>query len=720
MKLNKYIIGGLSAIVALAGLSACNDEKATLGGADAVYIEMSSIATNPTLCAGDTIYLSAVVSNVAGKVIDTPIKWSVDDESVAKVVEIRTAKPAKKSSRAEEGEEGEGEGEDNGFNDGDEDLLPPDPVAVDSVITYRTALIGMPEAQGKTTKLRATLENGDYAVTVVTIVSRGLKDALSPYVEVKRSYQREMNDTVWFAVTPYSILKECTPDFEFVTTDVYSIIDNPEEQEFKHPYETKIENIIMDEENSRIGAIFTAPRMCGKAECIMTLTNREGATVSAKAPLNIFPAMSPGFEVDGHRPGYGPETPSNIKQKLINPTMDINSTHLVGVCIGVDKGLDIDVLNASAAEDNGFCYWEIEGSAVVVEDAFYDYKYDTNNDQEEIGMGYVTYLKVRSGTREGLTTIRYVMPDQTLVCNLTVEDFKKSHPVERVYVTNGDISNPQEITSATFRLGEPATLDIHVDPAASFRYHGITVTSSDNSILEPIEHVEDDGAIYRFTTKKLGDVVLTMTSLDKTLQFPVTVIDRVVLINWEVGTIDKVMHGGTAEMTANVRMASGNPIDHDVTWIVSDPSIATVTTKPGTHNVGVVSGLNVGTVTVVAEYNGIQSPAQTVDVLPVEDLHASEFELDYRMVGDNGDGTFYIILGEELDVFAIIPFETDGVFDGTFDGSGAYVEWKEVYDDATYHLEVVDNGDGTVAITGYIQVPTGGKVVFDGDLFMMY
>lgn len=707
-------------MVALAGLSACDDEKATLSGADAVYIEMTP--TDPTLCAGDTLYVSAVVSNVAGKVIDTPVKWSVDDESVAQVVEIRSAKPAKKGSRAEEGEEGEGEGEgdDNGFNDGDGELLPPDPVAVDSIITYRTAVIGMKDAQGKSTKLRATLENGDYAITTLSVVSRGIKDAISAYVETKRSYQREMNDTVWFAVSPYSILSECTPSYEFEILEVYNASDRTDENVFVHPYETMAENIIMDEENSRIGAIFTAPRICGKAQCTMTLTNREGTTVSAKADMNIFPAMSPGFEVDGKRPGYGPETPSNIKQTLINPTMDINSTHLVGVCLGVDKGLDVDVLNASAAEDNGFCYWEIEGSAVVVEDAYYDFKYDTNNDQEEIGMGYVSYLKVRSGTREGLTTIRYVMPDQTLVCNLTVEDFKKSHPVERVYVTDGDLTDPKEITSATFRLGEPASLNIMVEPAASFRYHGVTITSSDNSIIEPMEHGESDGNVYRFTTKKTGNAVLTLSSLDKAVQFPVTVTDRVMLINWEVGTVDKVMNGATAEIKANVRMASGSPITHEVTWKVSDPTIATVTTKPGTYDVGVVTGLQPGNFTVVAEYDGVQSPVMQMEVLAVQDLHASEFDLDFRMIGDNGDGTFYIILGEDMDVYAAIPFVTEGEFDGTFDGSDAYVEWNEIYEGASYHLVIVNNGDDTVTITGYIQVPTGGKVVMNGDTFMLY
>lgn len=695
-------------MVALAGLSACSDEKDTLSGADAIYIEMTP--TDPTLCAGDTLYVSAVVSNVSGKVIDTPIKWSVDDESIAKVTEIRIAKPAKKGSKADDG----------GFNDGDGELLPPDPTVVDSVITYRTAVIAMSEAQGKSTKLRATLENGDYAVTTVNVVSRELSNALNPYVETKRSYQREMNDTVWFTVTPYSILSECTPDYEFETTEVYNSGDNPDENVFKHPYSEKSENLVFDEELNRVGVVFTAPRICGKGLCTLTLTNREGNTVSSKAALLIHPELSPGFEVDGKRPRYGPPTPSNIKQTLINPVMDVNSTHLVGVCLGVDKGLDLDVFNASAAEDNGLCYWEIDGSAVVVEDAYYDYKYDTSNDQEEVGMGYVSYLKVRSGTREGLTTIRYVMPDQTLVCNLTVEDFKKSHPVERVYVTNGDMENPVELTSASFRLGEPAQLTVMVDPIASFKYHGLTITTSDNSIIEPLEHVEADGNVYRFNVKGVGNAVLTFTSLDKSLQFPVTVTDRVEVLNWEVGTIDKIVNGTTDEIKVNVKMASGLPLSHEVTWIVSDPSVAKVTTKPGTYDVGVVTALQPGTFTVTAEYDGVQSPAQTIEVIAVQDIKASSYSEDELYIGyDSDSGSMYIGFGFSLEFYATIPYSGQE-FNGTITGNDANVMWNGTFDDCEYNLNFIPNDDGTVSIKGYIKLPTGARAVMEGEHFMVF
>ena len=85
MKLFNKILLGAAAITVMGAFSSCKEE-ATLGGADAVYIEMAN--PNMTLLVGDSLKLSARVSNVSGKDINAPITWSVDDESVAKLIEV--------------------------------------------------------------------------------------------------------------------------------------------------------------------------------------------------------------------------------------------------------------------------------------------------------------------------------------------------------------------------------------------------------------------------------------------------------------------------------------------------------------------------------------------------------------------------------------------------------------------------------------------------------
>lgn len=83
--INKFIFG--SAIFASLGVfQACSDEDNTLAGSDDIYIELAN--SDIELAYGDTLELSARVSNVSGSTIETPITWSVDDESVAKIVDI--------------------------------------------------------------------------------------------------------------------------------------------------------------------------------------------------------------------------------------------------------------------------------------------------------------------------------------------------------------------------------------------------------------------------------------------------------------------------------------------------------------------------------------------------------------------------------------------------------------------------------------------------------
>ena len=98
----------------------CNEDD-TLDGATEVYITLNP--TDIILRVGDTIKISALVTNLSGDRINTSVAWSVLDEKVAKIL-------------------------------GD------------------TAIVCVLGAQGKETKLKAELVNGKYALTSVTVTTK--------------------------------------------------------------------------------------------------------------------------------------------------------------------------------------------------------------------------------------------------------------------------------------------------------------------------------------------------------------------------------------------------------------------------------------------------------------------------------------------------------------------------------------------------------------------
>ena len=147
----------LASFLGVTSFTAC-EEEATLDGATEVYITIDPMDINLKL--GDTVRISATVTNVSGKVIETPVSWSIEDQTVAALL-------------------------------GD------------------TAVVALDGGQEKETRLKAMLENGKYALTTVT-VSRNLPDGVmcipndSTFTEMtsKRSYNTA-HDSVLFSCTSF-------------------------------------------------------------------------------------------------------------------------------------------------------------------------------------------------------------------------------------------------------------------------------------------------------------------------------------------------------------------------------------------------------------------------------------------------------------------------------------------------------------------------------------
>jgi len=700
--------------------TSCEDEEATLDGADAVYIEIEP--TNIDLCAGDVVRLSARVSNRAGDNIDTPISWEIDDESVAKIVAVYDTigyvdnpnyvpapeAPEEGTSPDEgdngdenvptaraEGEEGEGDGEGEGEEKPEEPQKLP-------VLKQSWGVKGMQGAQGKTTNIRAKLENGMYGMTTVSVVYRSLGDAITVLTPTKSSYSRIPNDTVWFGVSPFSLVEDCTIDFNINVTATYNK-EGEDEPKFRHPHQERADNIIIDKKQQRVGVVYTAPRICGIGECTITLNSGEEEEISEPAKIVITPAISPGFEVNGVRPLASEASPSNIKTCLMNQSMDINTTYTVAACIGVPNNGQIDIENAIAGEkaEANLFRWTTEGSAVVVEQTGIDRDYDG---------GYVSYMTVRSGARGGISTIKYVTPDTVMVCNITVSDYNVVYPVEQIVTAS--ISLDEEgteiytpISELTATMGENASIAVYVLPEESYEYHLPEVTVEDESVLTLANNPGEEGYTIRFNLKKPGQTRLIIRSLDKEVFFPITVLDKVSNLAWDSSTLPQsVMAETSAEITAIVTMASGLANTQPVEFSVDNEDVATVALKPGTLNVAQFTAHSAGQVKVTASVGGY-SISTNITVIEAADI---------EVAGDTGNaiGEGYLFLvatdGQEIEMLDA-PITAD--IAGTYQGSGLTVNiGGSDYGNCTYDFTVADNGDGSYTINGTITLESGIKI----------
>lgn len=718
--LNKFLFG-TAVIASLATLPACSEED-TLNGADDIYIELAP--TDIELQAGDTVRISARVSNVSGHDIATPIVYTTDDESVARVVKMYkwvnesqvkpgdvVVDPATALSRAE----GEGEGEGNTDVDNPEEPAEPEqptgPVKV--LIEDGWGITGIQGAQNKSTLLRATLENGMFAVTPVSVVYRSVRNALTPGQTFKRSYQRQANDTCWFNLQPIALIDEFTPSYKIELTESHPGINGKGEvQEIKKGddvftfiHENPAENIVIDRELGRIGVVYTAPRICGKATCTMTLTNGED-DVECSQEILIYPKISPGFEVNGVRPLAQEANPSNIKIALMSVSMDINSTYLVGACLGVEGFWDQDICNAYAAEKAGMFKWTVDGSSVIVEDQFADFDYNG---------GYVAYLKVRSGIQEGLSVITYHMPDTTLVCNLSVENYNIAHPVERIVVS----SNGTEVDEVTFTMGQPASLEISVVPDASFEYHVPEVEISDPSILSIEPRDDNSGFSRNFKTLKPGVTYLHIKSLDKEKTVKVTVVDAINRVSISPNSNQSVLIGESINFTASVFMASNtsvptqNPIA-PVEWIVSDPNIATLTVDPANQMKATLTGVAEGEVTVQAVCGDRRSAATTVKVEAMSDIHlGSDVEGGMIYAGPDA-GTIELFIGDLLLTFAADYDEATPNYVTSASGTTTVNYGASTYDNCQFTITVAQGADAEhYVVNGTITLPNGMKIFIE-------
>lgn len=279
----------------------CNEDD-TLDGATEVYITLNP--TDIILRVGDTIKISALVTNLSGDRINTSVAWSVLDEKVAKIL-------------------------------GD------------------TAIVCVLGAQGKETKLKAELVNGKYALTSVTVTTN-LPKGISPVneeglvISSKRSYDIT-HDSVLFAVSPKELLEDFTPQYTIEGLEEYKI------------------PMTIDKEAGLVAIHYAAPRSAGEGKITVSI-GEQATAQSASCSVLLMPVIYATFygEKYADMPYLDTRPDKSVLPQWFAYTnetnMDINSEATIRVAMNIESGAKEDIEAAYKAYR-----WEvISGSSVVV------------------------------------------------------------------------------------------------------------------------------------------------------------------------------------------------------------------------------------------------------------------------------------------------------------------------------------------------------------------
>jgi len=183
------------------------------------------------------------------------------------------------------------------------------------------------------------------------------------------------------------------------------------------------------------------------------------------------------------------------------------------------------------------------------------------------------------GNGTAIVTAKTQVGGHTANCRVTVTE--TSVPVTGVTLNK---------TSATVSIGGTETLIATVLPSDATN-KSVTWTSNNNAIA-----TVSNGTV---TGVAAGDAVITATTQDgsKTAACAVTVTNAVSVTGVTLNkTSASIVVGGAETLTATIAPASAT--NKNVTWVSSDPSIATVSPSTPTTSGGTVTGVKAGTATI--------------------------------------------------------------------------------------------------------------------------
>ena len=415
MKSIKHI--AFAAFSSMMLLCSCSEE-ATLEGAKEVYIEITP--SEISLAIGDTVTVSARVTNLSGNEIDTPIAWSIDADEIAVMTTDNSGNPA---------------------------------------------VIARSGAQGKTTKLRASLTNGMYAVGTVTVTSHEAQSVV-PEEETMRMYRpgdEVETDTVWFFVEPYAIIDDYVPTFSIAATTGHT--NDPA------TLEATESPLVYDSDLHRVGVAVYPSRSHGEFNVTLT-AGGGGVTASGTCVVTIGPSVKVGMwdpDIAGMSAPTGDQYYGFNYE--VRKTSDINQEVKVYARVMVDGAREEDIDNARDC-----CTWAIEsGNNVLI----------VGNEQVDNIYGYDAVLTLRTGIESGESVLVFTSPDTAspeMRAYITVKNYDKDYPVNDITIS--PVAEGMTVDNLTATVNGNLELNVSVDPLTSLAYHRPEVTISDPSVLK--------------------------------------------------------------------------------------------------------------------------------------------------------------------------------------------------------------------------------------------
>lgn len=537
MKLYSKLLFAGSALLAAGALSSCEEGK-TLEDANVVYIEMN--ASEITLCYGDTIKIGATVSNESGDIINTPITWSVDDENVARLL-------------------------------GD------------------SAIVSVEGAQGRSTKVRATLKNGKYALSNVYVTANTPRDIFpvdtAGVAIASRTSYYITHDSVIFKVNPRTLLYDFEPTYELSGDGLV-------------PYEAM--PMTVNKEAGTVSVHYGAARMAG--EGLITLkVGPEGGEKEGSCVIKLDPPYEgatfygpdyAGMPYIGSRPVL--HTLRMYYANTYDRIMDVGVLDTCRVAVNIQTGDEVDIKEAYKK----YQWVPVSGNSVLVSAMYEDYVE---------GHGFDAVLVVRSGITEGETIYEMRCPTDTLTATFTVFDYKNTFPVDEIIC---------DYDSVSMMAGETVLITTSVVPMSSYGYHKPRVVAADPTIVQVGEYESNQVPLRGL---KPGKTFITLYSNDKTLTIPVEVRAGVELVLWpsnENKNTNVIFEGYEVEWLVDVRTPDGSANVLPVSWnVVTNPDVVSVQPHATDINRAIVKGLKAGTATIRAKCLDKESDAANITVL---------------------------------------------------------------------------------------------------------
>lgn len=542
--MKKLFFAAVPTLLIAGGLASCQDEL-KLADAEAVYITITP--ENPYLTiAQDTIEMSATVKNLDGKAIsDAEIKWSSDDETVVKFLE------------------------------------------------GTTKLVAVRGGEGKSTLVRATLQNGK-AATMKVSVSKVSAGAITPMLDPKTP----MGDTLYVATgatmdflvvtRPAQLLKVYTPEITGIDEAQFTIAPRV--------LDPKVDSALIAD--TPAGGIWYTVRPGASRGKPTTIAYTVGSN-SLSLPVKIGTRVA-----DDTNQYYGVALNPGMSEAELSRTVNIGQEGEVIVYVKATPSTE-EAFN----EIKNDLVWKTAGSGGVITETSSEYKDGT----------FLFKAKVKAGMVEGEFSVSATIQGKTARQSFRVENFANKPFTSLTF---------GKITTMELQTGEQKPLTLAVNPRSSQSAILADVNNMVSFSTAGIAEFINDNGVYQLRGLAAGEteLIVKVTALDadkvnrrtQTFRLPIKVVAAPRSIKIDDTTPVGVMVGDVVTWSAVVEMAGTDAPNYSLLkWSSANPNAATISGSATGRTVQLLGKAEASEITIEADYRGLKKDRK-LTVYPVQ------------------------------------------------------------------------------------------------------